>query len=243
MELEVEQKFGLMEEGAKERVENRLDELGFTLQNDEHMVDLYFDVEAPRWVLTPQDCWLRYRECGDRSCWQLKRGRVHERGATIYEELEGDDAFGVALSMLAEENPSLATTSPKEDDEEKEEYEGHRLPELPKASSLVPFAKIETHRSSWKPASDGQYSGLIVDLDSTQFGYIVGEVEAVVYNEEEVEKAHQRIKALISDLLPDIPTSEPPAVGKLETFMMKYRPEHYEACIIGGSIQRRTDKA
>jgi CYTH domain len=51
---------------------------------------------------------------------------------------------------------------------------------------LVPFARIVTHRSHWihkdPPNADasGRFAGLVVDLDSTDFGHAVGEVEALV---------------------------------------------------------------
>jgi CYTH domain len=51
---------------------------------------------------------------------------------------------------------------------------------------LVPFARIVTHRSHWvrkdppNAESPGRFAGLVVDMDATDFGHAVGEVEALV---------------------------------------------------------------
>ena len=224
--LEVEQKFSL--ETGSQIVESKLAELGFTKKGETNMVDWYFDLPAPRWILTPQDHWLRFRETERGSGWQLKRGRQHEGGSTIYEELENDEAVEASISMLP--NPDIDAEVPTT-------YEGHLVPQLPRPTCLVPFARIETHRSSWTfSGTSAVYDGLTVDLDGTQYGYMVGEVEAVVYNDSEIPAVKERISSLVHQLAPE---NESVPVGKLEHYLIRHHPDHYEACVKGGSIQNR----
>lgn len=230
LELEVEQKFALLD-GNVTRVEARLMEIGFRKRGEKDMVDWYFDTPDPNWILTPRDCWLRYREVDTGAAlWQLKRGRRHEGdGATVYEELEGDEAIEASLSVLANTIESSMVL---------EEFEGRPVPKLPRPLGLVPFARIETHRSSWTFSDESEaYDGLTVDLDGTQYGYMVGEVEAVVSDESNVPLVKERIINLIRQIFPEQDASSQVPVGKLEHFLIRQRPEHYKACIEGGSIQ------
>lgn len=227
--LEVEQKFALQNGGS--HVEKRLKELGFSKKGEIDMVDWYFDTPEPDWTLTTRDCWLRCREAGQSSTWQLKRGRRHDGGATVYEELEDEEAVEATISLLS--NTKLT-------DEVLSEYEGYPVPQLLRVTGLVPFARIETHRSSWTfPGESESYNDLTVDLDGTQYGHMVGEVEAVVYSDSEVSSAKGRIKSLIQEIVPEEDTSSQVPVGKLEHYLIRHRPEHYKACVEGGSIQER----
>jgi adenylate cyclase class IV len=227
--LEVEQKFALHNETD---VESRLMKLGFSKRGEIDMVDWYFDLPKPRWVLTPKDNWLRFRETDKTSSWQLKRGRQHKDGATVYEELEGEEAIEASISML--DNVDLVTMIPRV------EFHGHVVPQLPRPTGLVPFARIETHRSSWSyPGKSDSFTGLVVDLDATQYGYMVGEIETVVHNDNDIALARERISSLIQKLSPQQNISLQIPVGKLEHFLIRYCPDHYEACVRGGSIPQQ----
>jgi CYTH domain len=223
--LEVEQKFALENES---NVEARLMELGFSKKREVDMVDWYFDLPEP--VLTPKDNWLRFRETDKESSWQLKRGRHHQGGGTVYEELDGEEAIEASLSMLKDIDPGTAIPV---------EYEGHAVPELPRRTGLVPFARIETHRSNWTYTGESDsYKALSVDLDKTQYGYMVGEVEVVVNEDSEIPVARECISSLLQKLAPEQGVSLQVPVGKLEHFMIQYRPDHYKACVDGGSIAK-----
>jgi thiamine-triphosphatase len=114
-------------------------------------------------------------------------------------------------------------------------------PKFPHPTGLVPFAKIETHRSSWMFDGDSEaYGGLTVDLDGTRYGYIVGEVEAVVYKVSDVPLAKDRIHSLVQQITEDQDTSTHIPVGKLEHYLIHNRPKHYKACVEGGSIQDKS---
>lgn len=229
--IEVEEKFQLVDGGTN--VEKRLMELGFEKKGEIDIVDWYFDTPDPHWTLTPRDYWLRYRDTKQSSSWQLKRGRRHhEGGATVYEELENNDAIKAIMELLPSKSQGVIVP---------DEYKGYAVPALPRPLELIPFARIETHRSSWKFSGNSEsYNDLTVDLDGTQYDYMVGEVEAVVFAQDEVPLARQRIELLVRELVPtqDDASSQVP-VGKLEHYLIRHRPDHYKACIEGGSIKER----
>jgi len=225
--LEIEQKFTLPDGSIEEQLLN----LGMVKGSEMTMVDWYYDVAAPHWILTPQDCWLRFRETPKERCWQLKRGRIHcSGGSTVYEETEGTEAVKIAISMLPNHSQLKLPT----------EEVNVNVTERLESYNIVPFARIETVRSSWRPKDDNSpHTGLCVDLDKTDFGYIVGEVEIVVNKEEDVEAARQRVGKFVASLVPDPDESTDPAIGKLEHYMQRYCKEQYDACIQGGSIKMR----
>jgi thiamine-triphosphatase len=133
--------------------------------------------------------------------------------------------------------------------------------ELPAGCGLVPFARFQTNRSSWTTRTRSRSAGgennqtrdstignydktlqhipLQVDLDGTDFGYQVGEVEAIVSNDNEgdINNALRCIDAFMEKLLVgngDASSKSgpppPPSLGKLETYLAINCPEHYEAC-------------
>lgn len=234
--FEVEQKFALAVPESSHQVEAKLVELGMENKATQVFVDWYFDL--PNWILTTSNCWLRHREARG---WQLKRGTQqaddnNQDGATVYQELEGDDAIQATLAMLPlytkEEGTGTIPT----------EYQQFDIPQLPQPNNLVPFARIRTTRSTWTaPANckDSKLVDLIVDLDATDYGYMVGEVEMVVYNKADVAAARARVKAFAAQLVPDSNNDKAVApLGKLEFYMIQNRPDHYNACITTGSMQK-----
>jgi len=150
---------------------------------------------------------------------------------------------------------------------------------------LAPFARIETTRSSWifKEISckdvDGNgngngngdsnisrsrtlYDGISVDIDATDSGFMVGEVESIVSHPDDVVDAKERIGIIIrklsrgeyddgedvkqgnldmegsqKDEIDDaIPLSSAVVAGKLETYLMDNQKEIYDACVGTGSL-------
>ena len=62
-ELEIEKKFAIPDaQTAKNIEETLITSLGFQMTRKEDFVDWYFDLPAPGWHFTLQDCWFRYRE-------------------------------------------------------------------------------------------------------------------------------------------------------------------------------------
>lgn len=233
MSLEVEEKFQL---STAVDLEAKLSNLGFESIGTVTIVDWYFDNDDN--FLSTKDCWLRFREKSKQGQWELKRGKGHQ-GTTVYEEIEGESACSEAVLILEEAGytaSSVAENYPNF-------FDGFAVPELPTKGfyGLRPFCRLKTSRSSWsvKAGENDDYNGLSVDLDATNTGHTVGEVE-VLCDENEVEAGKQRVRALIAKLTGNHGNSDRPATGKLEHFLLNNRPDHYAACVASGVIQKTT---
>jgi thiamine-triphosphatase len=255
--LEVEQKFALLDRNLED-IKARLGQAGFELETVKEMVDWYFDVEGS--VLTRHDCWLRYRQLLSSDAhqtgqWELKRGQprtiqskdktgsTESNSLTVYEEIEGAAAETTACSVLSDFNfsptssSSSSSSTPNTTATSTGNFQDHIVPQLGVSNTgLEPFARIVTQRSSWKSTDKCNWENLSVDLDTTDFGYAVGEVERVVHKQEDVEAARTQVQALIAELCDGV---SDPAVGKLEYFLKRNRPDIYHACVESGTIPVR----
>ena len=251
-ELEVEEKFPLPADIAT--LEAKLRKLGFAPKGGGSIsfVDTYYDLPSPHWYLTPQDCWLRFRGARRNDMdtdgrwegkWQLKIRRRSSEGddsaAVVYEEIQGEAALVRVTEILV---------SADFVGDDVEEYDGTIVDAPVAPNHLVPFAQFETTRSSW--VMDGEvaaitpsdYLGLSVDIDATDFGYGVGEVEALLDKGDDMADARKRIGRLVAEICAASDQTEPealdasklPTVGKLETYLMEKRPEHYDAITNAG---------
>ena len=251
-ELEIEKKFSIKD--AKQ-VEQRLSSLGFEITHKENFVDWYFDLPAPYFSL--QDCWFRYREkkvkvmnnYGWRGTWQVKKGTKQkedgdiEDGMTVYQELQGKDAKELILNMLGDISAS-AIDNVSENTSSNMKFD-HDIPHLEGAERLVPFARLETFRTCYRSTSNEEFKDLRVDVDTTDFGHQVGEVEAVlldgsIADKVEIKEAKESISKLVdlisceSETAADEPSMA--AIGKLEYYLMKNHRDHYDACVESGVI-------
>lgn len=249
-ELEIEQKFSIPDVQTAKKMEQTLTSCGFKVSRKEEFVDWYFDLAAPHWHFSLNDCWFRYREkkikimknWGWRGAWQVKRGKKEEHdsdGMTVYEELQGKDAKEFILQSV------LATTAESDIDPPNSsfdsQYDGYDIPYLAGAEMLVPFARLETLRTSYEAENDGEFSALRVDIDKTGFGYMVGEVEAVLNDVSEekvqVKAAKENIRKLVNLITSDVETDKlRVAMGKLEYFLINNQRDHYDACVKSGVL-------
>lgn len=256
-ELEIEKKFFISD---AVKMEQKLASLGFGVSRKEEFVDWYFDLPAPHWHFSLNDCWFRYREkkikimnnYGWKGAWQVKRGKKGENGGgdgmTVYEELQGKDAKKLILDMLSklsDTNELDRTSSESSVDPPSSTwgsyYDEHDVPYLAGAERLVPFARLETFRTCYETATDGEFSPLKVDVDKTGFGFMVGEVEAVLDGVSEdkagVEEAKEQICKLFDLISSKSEIGESmAAVGKLEYYLINNRRDHYDACVKSGVI-------
>jgi thiamine-triphosphatase len=216
--LEVEQKFAIADQVA---IREKLQQMGMKPIKERQIIDWYFDLDPP--VLSPRDLWLRYREVkGQQGRWELKKGRKHAGGVTVYEEVEGEKAFYETVSMIPNASGMLSNHPSVT------EFEGHFVPKLPDPScGLVPFCRLDTTRSTWAHGRDP--SGIIVDLDISNYGYMVGEAELVVSRDDQIADAKRRIQLFLKELNVSFDTGLP-TLGKLEYYLAKYRPEHFKMC-------------
>mmetsp|Transcript_16629 Transcript_16629/g.47734 ORF Transcript_16629/g.47734 Transcript_16629/m.47734 type:complete len:301 (+) Transcript_16629:59-961(+) len=251
VEVEIEEKFPLPADIVP--VEATLRGLGFSPKGGGvvSFVDTYYDFPSPHWYLTPRDTWLRFRGVKQNDMdsrwegkWQLKIRRKSSEGdnsaAVAYEEIQGGTALDRVSEILASANFG--------GDGIEEEYDA--ITDAPVApNNLIPFAQFETTRSSWviddKKMPMSEYLGLSVDIDATDFGYGVGEVEAILNKGDDMADARKRIGQLVAEICaassdqtesvtPSTATGELPTVGKLETYLMEKRPEHFNAIITAG---------
>ena len=247
--LEVEEKFSLAGRDLSE-LAGALEKQGFELASETTIVDWYLDVtENNSYDLIRQDCWFRCRESMGQRNWQLKMGQralgtslLTSRGrATVYEEFEGIEGLKHALSLLADTNQTAGVSDVNSDEDFK-----NLLQECIKDGgpairfsdwNLHPFAKIVTRRSSWKVTDNykqtSQFCDLRVDVDVTDFGHAIGEVEAMVAGNDKVLDAETLITKLI-DLIGG--SSDAKAEGKLEYFLRTNRPDVYQICIDNGLL-------
>jgi CYTH domain len=137
------------------------------------------------------------------------KDRPSSSGATVYEETEGIQAVARACSLLVDpisttRTPCVPTgaeaASAAMEFDNDSHYPIPAIPFIPQSfksaggvaacpapPELVPFARIVTHRIHWihkdppnNADASGRFAGLVVDIDSTDFGHAVGEVEALV---------------------------------------------------------------
>ncbi|XP_074090934.1 thiamine-triphosphatase [Macrotis lagotis] len=202
--IEVEQKFV-----PGPGIEARLAELGASRESQLSFRDSYYD--TPELALMKADHWLRQREG---SGWELKcPGAGGNAGPhTKYVELTAEAAIAARLAQRLGA-PGLDTRSV--------------------SAALGPLrlrevASFVTERSVWKlalPGAGREEQPLTVDLDTADFGYAVGEVEALVREEAEVPEALERIHSL-SSLLGVSPQEQIP--GKLIVYLKSFRPQDYQ---------------
>ena len=209
---------------------------------------------------------------GWRGVWQVKRGKSTRRdqeddndsaglrlrgreddGMTVYEEFQGKVAKAMVLDMLSRLDLDEAMMAESSGSSAPRDalYEGHDVPRLDGDEILAPFARFKTFRTSWQipPTSTtdeidvtAMFTGLKVDIDSTDFGYSVGEVEAVIANEDgneaSIEAAKEKIRTLVGMLNCDDTSKDDNdpsmAIGKLEWYLINNRRDHYDACVEAG---------
>ncbi|XP_037358994.1 thiamine-triphosphatase [Talpa occidentalis] len=202
--IEVERKFV-----PGPNTEERLQELGGVLEHRLMFRDSYYD--TPGLSLMRADHWLRQREG---SGWEFKcPGSGGVSGPhTEYVEVTDEPAIVAQLcEVLGAEvlgaGGVAAVLGPL---------------------GLQEVASFVTKRSAWKlvlPGADEEEPALKVDLDTADFGYAVGEVEALVHREAEVPAALEKIHRL-SHML-GVPAQEK-APAKLIVYLQRFRPQDYQ---------------
>ncbi|XP_007537696.1 thiamine-triphosphatase [Erinaceus europaeus] len=201
--IEVERKFFPGPE-----IEERLQELGGILEHRVSFRDIYYD--TAELSLMRADHWLRLREG---SGWEFKcPGAPGVSGPhNKYVEVTAEPAVVARLcevlgvGVLGAEGVA-AVLGPL---------------------GLQEVASFVTKRRSWKvvlPHVEESDPPLRVDLDTADFGYAMGEVEALVHKEAQVPAALEKINSL-SSLLGVLVQEKAPA--KLLVYLQRFRPQDY----------------
>ncbi|XP_067389233.1 thiamine-triphosphatase [Emydura macquarii macquarii] len=103
-----------------------------------------------------------------------------------------------------------------------------QLPVAMAGLGLEPFATFVTRRRSYRLGG-----GLRVDLDKTDFGYAVAEVEALARAPEDVPAALEGVMRLRRALGLDGAAGVP---GKMSVYLQRWRPAHYQALLRAGVL-------
>uniref|UniRef100_U6CR35 Thiamine-triphosphatase n=1 Tax=Neovison vison TaxID=452646 RepID=U6CR35_NEOVI len=164
--------------------EERLQELGGTLEHQVTFRDSYYD--TPELSLMRADYWLRQREG---SGWELKYpgGAVVSGPHTEFMELTVEPAIVAQLCEVLGADV----------------LESGSVAGVLGPLGLQEVASFVTKRSAWKlvlSQAEEEKPSLTVDLDTADFGYAVGEVEALVHEKAEVPAALEKIHSLSSML-------------------------------------------
>ena len=171
--IEVERKFHLPDTAA---LEDHLSQLGASLIASSSFTDIYYDTSECHLALS--DHWLRQR--GNK--WELKcappnhRNNREDQRNTQYAEY---DCPGKIANILSD----LLGDSGKKD-----------LSQTLESLGCEVLAKYTTVRRTYS------LDDMTVDLDTTDFGYSVGEIEVMVDREEEMAHALMKVDQLAQKL-------------------------------------------
>ncbi|XP_066289450.1 thiamine-triphosphatase-like isoform X2 [Branchiostoma lanceolatum] len=153
--------------------EERLRKAGAVCKEELSFHDVYYDTEE--FVLTLADHWLRRRE----GRWELKCPPADRDRASLVEQY-------VELQREADILKQLAAIL---------NVEAGSVEEMVQRARCEPFCNFQTDRKTY--TLEG---GFKIDLDQTDFGFRVGEIELICQKQEDVPEALCRIDALAEKL-------------------------------------------
>ena len=188
--IEVERKFVLERDS-----DSKLRRQGSKLLNECSFTDVYYDTSDYR--LTTNDHWLRKRN----NQWQLKCPPEVRRGdtrCTQYAEYDNERTILKSLQVLLDKEPPPPSQPPAAGGlpcvtgtSTSTSTSGYsNLQGLVQKASLNEFAQYTTHRKTYV------LDGFTIDLDLTDFGFQVGEIEVVVADESRITEALHQIDEL-----------------------------------------------
>ena len=177
--IEVERKFVLGKDS-----DAKLQGQGAKLSKESSFTDVYYDTSD--YKLTTSDHWLRKRD----NQWQLKcppEMRPENERCTQYAEYDKEETILKALQVLLDKESPSGTSRPVS----APATSGcGNLQGLVQKASLNEFAQYTTHRKTYV------LDGFTIDLDLTDFGFQVGEIEVVVADESRITEALHQIDEL-----------------------------------------------
>ena len=173
---------------------------GAVFESERSFTDVYYD--TPDYTLTRKDTWLRFR---DGRC-ELKVPRrmddYSKNAIDQYEELLTEQEIRQHLRL------PIHTTF-----REDLEYSGYH-----------PIGTITTHRKAYRK------EGFVIDIDCTDTGYSIGEIELLVEDEVGMEEATQKIIEFAKrHTLAMIPVR-----GKVMEYIRVNNPQHFQILIDAG---------
>eukprot|EP00435_Cladocopium_sp_Y103_P034630 s2575_g9.t1 len=223
--LEVEQKFH-----CTDALLQKLGQLSY-VECQNRFTDVYFDTID--FSLTKKDIWLRSRD----GHLELKvPHNIQETSVNLYMEISKHNEIATLLKSSEIHVPFDQRISSAQ---------------LAKVG-VQPFAEIETCRTRRKIQLDANTTeipcsrfAVFVDIDEVKFleesvqtsenYYVIGEVELDSESVKTLSTTHkiQLLRCALKTL--GITATSPPS-GKVEEFLRKYRPTHYEALQVAGIL-------
>jgi len=171
--------------------------------------DEYYD--SPTYELTKKDTWLRKRN----GVWECKVAveNTENKGTDYYLELTNESDI---LKYLLDNDHIKQIGSLSVDQ--------HLA-----NNSICQFATICSARSKYKTDKFN------FDLDVTDFGYSIGEIEIMVKDASEIPSAQKLIDQFVSEH--DLVVAG--VQGKVLEYLNRFRREHYDALVVAGLISKK----
>ena len=196
------------------------------------------NIENSDYLLLQQDHWLRKRN----GSWEMKypiKSNVMtcvKNGTSKMESLHKDSKTDMyhetseekrILSKIIAISPSTLNNSAL-----KNKYE---LDDLVSTGRLWPFAEIDTNRkeyqllpgtncSVYKQSKTNNQHSVTVVIDATSWGFLIGEVEILVQEQEDVDSAKSQIELIAKEL--EFTLNEERG-GKVLNYLKQHRPCAY----------------
>nr|XP_057916166.1 thiamine-triphosphatase [Doryrhamphus excisus]XP_057916167.1 thiamine-triphosphatase [Doryrhamphus excisus] len=215
MSIEVERKFICSANTLK-----TLQEIGVCAgQSKFH--DQYFD--TPQFHLTLRDMWLRKRK----GCWELKcpttRVKVAEESeasalCSRYKEITNLSDIKLKLQEVLKDIGEHVTSTKQSSSVT--EMDSAQDQCWTRSMNLVIFAEFTTVRQTFTL----EEYGVQVDLDEADFGYCVGEIEALIPEGGDMQAAMDKIERTAKKLGL---TGNQRVDGKMSVYLQEHYPEHY----------------
>ncbi len=216
--LEVEKKFKFTPHSIQTFENNRGPVVFNSVEfiNEKEFRDIYFD-DRSSFALTTRDIWLRKRQ----EIWECKIPVKIASKMDSYHELENHTEIYKYISRIVGVSSNVAVASAKE------------FENFLENSNISPFATICTTRRKYLVNNK-----FTVDLDSTDFGHSVGEIELMVHNKEQIIEAEKQIIALCEQHSWFFDTKNH-TMGKLLMYIKTFNPQQYQALVECGLIAQK----
>ncbi len=174
---------------------------GAEFLKEKTFTDVYYD--TPDYALTRKDWWLRSRDGRLELKISKNNGKIEERSVDHYEEIGNDEEIKRVLGLNDEEDLDRAL----------------------KSRHIVPCGSVTTRRRKFKKGD------FLIDLDETDFGYAIAEIELMV-PEGNAKDAEDRIVAFALDHGLALGHVR----GKILKLLEKQNPAHVQALIDAGVV-------
>jgi adenylate cyclase class IV len=169
----------------KHDMESKLRSIGAKFIEKIILNDTYYDFSDGSFFLTKHDFWLRYRVFNDSKIWQLKHPIAEfdtNNSIKKYYEIENESKICEDLKNLFSEKLKSI------------EFNYQTLDSLINELNIKKFSNIITQRLVFK------FENFEIDLDETDFGYKVGEIEFKTESNYSIEEKVNQVSQFASKL-------------------------------------------